>query len=112
MTALGFLQLAVSTVIFTIAGTMVKFWAINPGTGRAAAIIALYCAGNLIMLRLVRDFGMSAAFSISAVAQLVVLNLIAMLWFGEQLMPVQQAGILIAVAGIGLVMFGPYLGGR
>jgi multidrug transporter EmrE-like cation transporter len=108
----GILLLTASTVIFTVAGTLMKVWALSPGALRAAFIIALYCAGNLIMLRLVRDYGMSSAFSISAVAQLVALNMIAFFWFGEHLATVQQVGILLAAAGVGLIMFGPALVGR
>ena len=53
--------------------------------GKLLLTLALYSAGNLVMLRLVRDFGMASAFSLSAVIQLVAVNVIALAWFGERL---------------------------
>jgi multidrug transporter EmrE-like cation transporter len=59
------------------------------------------------MLRLVREFGMSSAFSLSAVIQLVAVNVIALAYFGERLGAVQSAGLMLAVVAVGMIMFGP-----
>jgi len=103
----GFLQLAASTVIFLFAATVAKWWAISPTTGKLVLTLILYSAGNLIMLRLVREFGMASAFSLSAVIQLVAVNLIALGWFGERLSLIQGGGVMLAIVAVGMIMFGP-----
>ena len=110
MTLFGFLQLAASTVIFLFAATVAKSWALAPSLGKLVLTLLLYSAGNLIMLRLVKDFGMATAFSLSAVIQLVAVNVIALAWFGEQLTLFQSAGIILAIAAVGLITLGPAFG--
>lgn len=112
MSILGALQLGFATVIFLLAATVAKQWALAPGLGKIVLALALYSLGNLIMLRLVRDFGMATAFSLSAVIQLVAVNLIALAYFGERLGMVQGAGIALAVAAVAMITLGPAAGGR
>ena len=112
MSILGGLQLGFATVIFLWAATVAKQWALAPGLGKIVLALALYSLGNLIMLRLVRDFGMATAFSLSAVIQLVAVNLIALAYFGERLGMVQGAGIALAVAAVAMITLGPAAGGR
>ena len=81
----GFLQLAISTVIFLHRGDGRESLGVGARYRKAVLTLALYSAGNLIMLRLVREFGMASAFSLSAVIQLVAVNVIALAWFGERL---------------------------
>jgi hypothetical protein len=103
----GFLQLVISTVIFLLAATVAKHWALAPSLGKLLLTLALYSAGNLIMLRLVREFGMASAFSLSAVIQLVAVNVIALAWFGERLTAVQSTGVILAIVAVGLITLGP-----
>lgn len=110
MTLSGMLQLGASTVIFLIAATVAKSWALQPGLGKLLVTLALYSAGNLIMLRLVREFGMASAFSLSAVIQLVAVNAIALAFFGERLSMIQSSGIVLAIVAVGLITLGPSLG--
>jgi glucose uptake protein GlcU len=112
MSLSGFLQLALSTVIFLFAASVAKSWALVPGTGKLVLTLALYSLGNLIMLRLVREFGMATAFSLSAVIQLVSINVIALAFFGERLGMVQGGGIVLAIVAVGLITLGPIFGGR
>ena len=112
MSLFGFLQLAASTGIFLIAATVAKHWALAPTLGKLLVTLALYSAGNLIMLRLVREFGMASAFSLSAVIQLVAVNVIALAWFGERLNLYQTGGLVMAVVAVALITFGPAIGGR
>ena len=112
MSIWGALQLGFATVIFLLAATVAKQWALAPGLGKIVLALALYSLGNLIMLRLVRDFGMATAFSLSAVIQLVAVNLIALAYFGERLGMVQGAGIALAVAAVAMITLGPAAGGR
>lgn len=110
MTISGILQLGLSTVAFLLAATAAKHWALQPGLGKLILTLALYSVGNLIMLRLVREFGMASAFSLSAVIQLVAVNAIALLYFGERLSVVQSSGIVLAIFAVGLITLGPNLG--
>jgi multidrug transporter EmrE-like cation transporter len=108
----GLLQLGFSTVIFLLAATVAKQWALAPTLGKLILTLALYSAGNLIMLRLVRDFGMASAFSLSAVIQLVAVNVIALAWFGERLTIMQSAGVVLAIVAVGMITIGPAFGGK
>ena len=108
MSLFGLVQLGISTAIFLLAATVAKSWALSPSTGKLLLTLLLYSAGNLVMLRLVREFGMSSAFSLSAVIQLVAINVIALAWFGERLSFMQSSGIALAIIAVGLVTIGPY----
>ncbi len=112
MSVWGGLQLAAATVIFLLAATVAKQWALAPHIGKIVLALALYSSGNLIMLKLVRDFGMATAFSLSAVIQLVAVNLIALIYFGEKLGFVQGAGIALAVVAVAMITLGSAAGGR
>ncbi len=107
MSPWGMLQLALATVIFLAAATVAKQWAISPHVGKIVLALVLYSAGNLIMLKLVRDFGMANAFSLSAVIQLVAVNLIAIIYFGERLGLVQGAGVALAIVAVIMIVMGP-----
>ena len=107
MSLSGLLQLGVSTVIFMLAATVAKWWALTPSIGRLLLTLLLYSAGNLIMMRLIRDFGMASAFSLSAIIQLIAVNVIALIWFGERLSPIQMTGLVMAIIAVGLITLGP-----
>jgi multidrug transporter EmrE-like cation transporter len=108
----GFLQLGISTVVFLLAATMAKSWALSPSLGKIVLTLALYTLGNLIMLRLVREFGMATAFSLSAVIQLVAVNVIALAFFGERLGLIPGLGIVLAIVAVAMITLGPALSGR
>ncbi|APH70888.1 hypothetical protein [Aquibium oceanicum] len=112
MTTWGFLQLCLSTAVFILAASAAKAWTLAPGAGKLALTLALYTIGNLIMLRLIREFGMGLALSLSAVIQIVAVNVVAFAYFGEKVNLLQGAGILLAIFAVGLVSLGPYFSGR
>jgi hypothetical protein len=112
MSIWGLLQLGLATIIFLLAATVAKQWALAPHVGKIVLALALYSAGNLVMLKLVRDFGMASAFSLSAIIQLVAVNLIALVYFGERLGMIQGAGVLLAVVAVAMITLGPAAGGR
>jgi hypothetical protein len=68
-----------------------------PSAPKIVLTLTLYTIGNLIMLRLVRTFGMSAAFSLTAVLQLVAINGLAILTDGEKLGRVEAIGVALAI---------------
>ncbi|MGB3500513.1 MAG: hypothetical protein WBA44_02740 [Mesorhizobium sp.] len=112
MSTSGLFQLGLSTVIFLLAATMAKYWALGPTLWKLLVTLALYTGGNLIMLRLVREFGMSTAFSLSAVIQLVAVNVIALVFFSERLAPIQSIGLGLAIISVVLITLGPSLTSR
>lgn len=91
---------------------MAKSWALAPSGLKMIVTLALYTLGNLIMLRLVREFGMGVAFSLSAVIQLIAINLVAFAFFGERVGAVEAAGIALAVVSVAVITVGPQIGGR
>jgi multidrug transporter EmrE-like cation transporter len=108
----GLAQLGASTVIFLLAASAAKSWALAPSAWRLVLVLALYTAGNLIMLRLIRDFGMGVALSLSAVIQLVAVNIVAFAYFGERVDALQAVGIVVAILAVALITLGPYLAAR
>lgn len=112
MSAWGMTQLIASTLIFLAAASAAKAWTLAPGMGKLVLTLALYSLGNLIMLRLIREFGMATAFSLSAVIQLVAVNAVALAWFGERVNTLQGTGIVLAVVAVALITLGPNFGPR
>jgi glucose uptake protein GlcU len=108
----GLAQLGLSTLIFLFAATAAKQWALAPGFGKIVLTLALYSLGNLIMLRLIKDFGMSISFSLSAVIQLVAVNVVALAFYGERMTTLQAAGVVLAIVSVALITLGPYFQGR
>jgi drug/metabolite transporter (DMT)-like permease len=107
MTPFAFLQLSVATAMFIIAGVVAKSWTLDGATPKFVAATLIYMAGNFVMMRLLRQVGMSAAFSLTNVLQLVVLSLIGLLVFKERVGFQQGAGIVFAVIGVVLISFAP-----
>src|SRR5690349_5864894 len=110
MTFPTFLQLCIATSIFIGAAASAKSWSISPSAARLVFTLALYMVGNLLMLRLLRQIGMATAFSVTAVLQLVAINLVAILVFGEKVGAIEGTGIVLAIAGVALITFAPHLG--
>ena len=112
MNAAGILQLGVSTVVFLAAASAAKAWAVTPTLWRLALVLALYSLGNLIMLRLIREFGMGVALTLSGIIQLLAVNVIAFAIFGERVSAIQGLGLTLAVAAVALITLGPYFAAR
>ena len=109
MSPINFLQLAAATLIFVLAASAAKSWALAPSLAQAALTLALYTVGNLLMMQLVRSIGMATAFSVSAVIQLIAVNLVAIFAFGERLGWAQRAGLALGVLSVALIALGPSL---
>lgn len=107
MKPVALVQLAVACVIFVVAASSAKAWALSPSVWRVVLTLGLYTGGNLIMLGLVREIGMATAFSVSAVLQLVAVNAVAILVFGERVGAVEGVGLTLAVVAIALITLAP-----
>jgi glucose uptake protein len=67
--------------------------------------LVLYCIGNLMMIRLMREGGLGLAISASSIAQLVVVNIVAFVVFGERLSLPQLAGVGLGIVAMVLMLF-------
>ena len=110
MTSGAMLQLALATAIFIAAASAAKSWAVDPSLGKVLVTMALYTAGNLLMLRLIRQLGMATAFSLSAVIQLVAVNVVAIAFFGERIGAIEGVGMVLAIVAVALITLGPRFG--
>ncbi len=112
MNAFGTLQLGAATLIFLLAANAAKVWTVSPSLAKLVLVLLLYSLGNLIMLRLIRDFGLGLAISLSGVIQLLAVNAIAFAFYRESVNGIQAIGLLLSVAGVALITLGPYLTNR
>ena len=103
-------QLGIACAIFIAAASSAKAWALSPSVWKVVQTLALYTAGNLLMLRLVRQVGMATAFSVSAVLQLIAVNLVAIVIYGERVGAVEGVGLAFAVVAVALITLAPRLG--
>ncbi|UDL95835.1 hypothetical protein LGH83_06440 [Lichenihabitans sp. PAMC28606] len=109
MNAFTLLQLGSATAIFIAAASAAKSWALESTPGKVVLTMALYTVGNLLMLRLIKELGMATAFSLSAVIQLVAVNIVAIAFFGERVGTIESVGIILAIVAVALITLGPKL---
>jgi hypothetical protein len=107
MTLSTIVQLSLTTVFFLVASATAKSWAIYPNLAKLLIALIFYCMGNLIMFRLIREFGMAAAFSLTGLLQLIAVNAIAFTYFSESFSFQQTSGIVLAVIATGLIIIEP-----
>jgi small multidrug resistance pump len=108
---LGFiLWLGISAIIFVSAATASRLYVTTSNVLWVALSLSLYIVGNLIMIRLMREGGLGLAISISAIAQLLLANIIAFGFFNERLSPIQMGGVALGLVAVTLMMW-PQRGG-
>jgi glucose uptake protein len=90
---------------FLAASALLRSYVESSHLGTVLAALVLYTAGNLMMVRLMRDGGMATAISVSAVVQLVLANVVAMSVFGERPGGTQVAGIVLGVVAVALILW-------
>ena len=99
--------LALAVVAFLCAASALRSYAASDWLPMLLAALALYTAGNLMMVPLMRASGMAVAISVAAVLQLVLANLVAVTIFGERPGPFQTAGIVLGIVSVGLILWSP-----
>jgi glucose uptake protein len=99
------LWLLVTVGVFLGAASASRAYVANPIVLTLLGALALYTIGNLMMLKLMRETGMGIAISISAIGQLVLVNLVAMGVFGERPSGTQMAGIALGVVAMALILW-------
>jgi hypothetical protein len=98
------LWLAVSMVAFLSAATASRAYVSSNNVAVLLLSLALYTAGNLVMVRLMREGGLGLSVSASAIVQLLMINIIAFALFGERLTTAQMAGVVLGVLSMGLML--------
>ena len=97
--------LALAMLVFLLAASSLRAFAGGAGAWVLVFALALYCVGNLMMVPLMKSQGMAVAMSISAVLQLVLSALVAVVAFGERPLSVQWAGIGLGIVAVTLILW-------
>ena len=99
------LLLAGAMAVFMSAATASRAYITTSNVFLLVLSLVLYCVGNLMMVRLMREGGLGLAISVSAVAQLLLINMIAFFFFGERLTASQMAGVGLGLISMMLLLF-------
>ena len=67
--------------------------------------LALFCVGNFLMVRVMRENGLGLAIALSLIFQLIAITLMAFLWFGERPTGLQLAGLALGVVAITMIVW-------
>ena len=92
-----------STAVFMAANATLKTYAAGGGLWVLVGALALFCVGNFLMVRVMRENGLGLALALSLVFQLVAVTLIAFLFFGERPSVLQLAGVVLGVVSIAMI---------
>ena len=98
------LWLAGSMAVFLSAATASRAYVSSNNIALLVFSLLLYCVGNLMMVRLMREGGLGLAISASAIAQLLLVNVIAFAVFDERLSNTQLAGVGLGLVAMGLML--------
>ncbi|MBP1846373.1 glucose uptake protein [Rhizobium petrolearium] len=105
MNSVFLLWLTGAMVTFLSAATASRAYVANSNIIVLLLSLGLYCIGNLMMVRLMREAGLGLAISASAIAQLLLINVISFAIFGERLSATQLAGVGLGVVAMVLMLF-------
>ena len=97
-------------VVFLAASSVLRSYVDSHSYWAVSVALLLYCLGNLMMVRLMRESGMGVAISVSAILQLLAANAVAIGWFGERPTSLQLTGVALGVVAVGLILL-PKSGG-
>ena len=105
MSASLMIWLAGVMAIFMAAASSLRVYVDRPSVWLLVLAIGLYTAGNLMMVRVMRESGLAVAMSVSAVLQLVLINLIGLLIFGERPSTMQIGGITLGIVAVTMIVW-------
>lgn len=105
MTGATLLWLGGAMAVFLTATSALRHYVGSAQTSVLLGALVLYCVGNLMMIRIIRDNGMALAVAVSSVLQLVLATAIAVAIFGERPTPLQWAGIALGVLAVALIVW-------
>jgi small multidrug resistance pump len=104
--------MVLAAVIFVAAAGGAKLYVLEPAWWRLGGTLVLYTAGNLVVVRVLREVGLALAMSLSFVAQLIAVNFLAALISRERLTGAQYVGVVLGVTAVALMMLSPRGPGR
>lgn len=99
------LLLAGSSAIFMAAASASRAYVSSDNWLWVVLSMCLYVAGNLVMIRIMREGGLGLAISISAIVQLILVNVIAFAVFGERMTNIQMGGVALGIVAMALMMW-------
>ena len=105
MSGMLLIWLTVAMGVFITANSVLKSYA---GSGKVPVLIgalALFCVGNLMMVRLMRESGLGVAVAVSSIVQLVLIGVVAFVVFGERPTGMQLAGMGLGVVAVALIVW-------
>ena len=91
--------------VFIVANSVLKSYAGSGQVWVLMAALALFCVGNLMMVRLMRESGLGIAIAVSSIAQLVLISGVAFMVFGERPTGLQLAGMALGVVAVALIVW-------
>ena len=94
-----------STAVFMAANAVLKTYAVKGGPWLLVGALALFCLGNWLMVRVMRENGLGLAIALSLIFQLIAITLMAFLWFGERPSGLQMAGLALGVVAITMIVW-------
>ena len=94
-----------STAVFMAANAALKTYAAAGGPWLLTGALALFCLGNFLMVRVMRENGLGIAIALSLIFQLIAITLLAMVLFGERPSPRQIAGLMLGVVAVVLIVW-------
>ncbi|NJS38355.1 MAG: hypothetical protein HC783_04305 [Rhodobacteraceae bacterium] len=97
------LWLAAAMAVFITANSVLRAYVTNAQVWVLLAALALFCVGNLMMVRLMRESGLAVAISVSSIVQLVMIGLVAWFIFGERPTGLQIAGMALGVVAVAMI---------
>jgi drug/metabolite transporter (DMT)-like permease len=97
------LWLAVAMAVFITANSVLRAYVTNAQVWVLLVALALFCVGNLMMVRLMRESGLAVAISVSSIVQLVMIGLVAWFIFGERPTGLQIAGMALGVVAVAMI---------
>ena len=94
-----------STAVFMAANATLKTYAAGGGLWVLVGALALFCVGNFLMVRVMRENGLGLAMALSLIFQLVSITLMAVVVFGERPQPLQIAGLVLGVIAVTMIVW-------
>lgn len=94
-----------STVVFMAANATLKTYAVQGGIWVLIGALALFCVGNFLMVRVMRENGLGLAIALSLIFQLIAITLMAVVVFGERPSPLQIAGLVLGVVAVTMIVW-------
>jgi small multidrug resistance pump len=97
------LWLAGAMAVFVSANTVLRAYSASGQVWVLVGALALFCVGNVMMVRLMREGGLAVAISVSSIVQLVLIGVIAWTVFGERPTGLQMAGMALGVVAVAMI---------